>query len=243
MFRKKKPLNASTATSIAAASRETKPQGWWKSLFGSTTPDKLPQQEGMARKPMVELSDEQKAALEDYYVRIRYNDRVMQVPGCKPEGKHLDGDTSFCTLVGRIWGAIERCLTITAGSIQDHRRQVHTEGLEACLRVEPRCPKFSCTAGTSRIRVSLYGGSSQGTMRACTYIYVFGPPQVVRAIDEIRLLNFWFYRDHAILTYSNIAMLTISNMHCSSHIQRQPHIPSLPSAPPSILSHQGIGAN
>jgi acid phosphatase len=33
-----------------------------------------------------------------YYVRVRYNDKIMQVPGCKAEGKHLEGDTTFCTL-------------------------------------------------------------------------------------------------------------------------------------------------
>ena len=101
MFRKKTQLNGSTASSIAAASREAKPQGWWKSLFGSTKiPDSTAVQEGIARKAVIELTDEQRQGLKDYYVRIRYNDRVMQVPGCKPEGKHLDGDTSFCTLVG-----------------------------------------------------------------------------------------------------------------------------------------------
>jgi acid phosphatase len=64
-------------------------------------------QEGMARKAVVELTDEQRQGLKDYYVRIRYNDRVMQVPGCKSEGKHLDGDTSFCTLVGRFGTMLE----------------------------------------------------------------------------------------------------------------------------------------
>jgi len=36
--------------------------------------------------------------LNDYYVRVRYNDKVMQVPGCVPEGKHFEGDTTLCTL-------------------------------------------------------------------------------------------------------------------------------------------------
>ncbi|KAF2194885.1 phosphoglycerate mutase-like protein [Zopfia rhizophila CBS 207.26] len=78
-----------------------KSPSWWTSLFGSTknTIDSpVPQPEGIARKSMEELSDQQKEALKGYYVRIRYNDKVMQVPGCKAPGKHLEGDTTFCTL-------------------------------------------------------------------------------------------------------------------------------------------------
>ena len=33
------------------------------------------------------------------YVRIRYNDRPITLPGCRTLGRHLDGDESFCTLV------------------------------------------------------------------------------------------------------------------------------------------------
>ncbi|MCJ1450856.1 hypothetical protein MMC28_001190 [Mycoblastus sanguinarius] len=32
------------------------------------------------------------------YVRMRYNDRAMTIPGCQSEGRHLHGDKSFCTL-------------------------------------------------------------------------------------------------------------------------------------------------
>jgi len=46
----------------------------------------------------VELSPQQKQKMEGYYVRLRYNDEVMKVPGCRPQGKHLEGDDSFCTL-------------------------------------------------------------------------------------------------------------------------------------------------
>ncbi|KAF4301323.1 putative histidine acid phosphatase protein [Botryosphaeria dothidea] len=78
-----------------------KPQGWFASLFGSTKGVKQggqPSPNGIARKKMEELSEQQKESLKDYYVRVRYNDKIMQVPGCKAEGKHLDGDTTFCTL-------------------------------------------------------------------------------------------------------------------------------------------------
>ena len=53
----------------------------------------------IGRIPLSELNDSQKAKLDGYFVRIRYNDEVMKIPGCKPAGKHLDGDDSFCTLV------------------------------------------------------------------------------------------------------------------------------------------------
>ena len=53
---------------------------------------------GIARRPTPELSDAEKSKLKGYYVRMRFNDRVMTVPGCKKPGKHLEGDESFCTL-------------------------------------------------------------------------------------------------------------------------------------------------
>ncbi|PSN74223.1 phosphoglycerate mutase-like protein [Corynespora cassiicola Philippines] len=108
LFRKRRNDGPNTATADAFASVEevtkqksTKSQSWWSSLFGSTksaVDGRLPEPEGIARKPLTDLTPQQKDSLKDYYVRIRYNDRVMQVPGCVPQGKHLDGDTTFCTL-------------------------------------------------------------------------------------------------------------------------------------------------
>ncbi|KAF2261811.1 phosphoglycerate mutase-like protein [Lojkania enalia] len=110
LFRKKswvKPTEATVRSSIsdeqlrtqdAAPSEQT---SWWPSLFSSAnpkTPKCIPGPTGIARKSMGQLSDSQNAELKDYYVRVRYNDRVMQVPGCKAPGKHLDGETTFCTL-------------------------------------------------------------------------------------------------------------------------------------------------
>jgi acid phosphatase len=57
-----------------------------------------PASSGIARRPMPELSDSEKSKLKGYYVRLRYNDRVMTIPGCKKPGRHLEGDESFCTL-------------------------------------------------------------------------------------------------------------------------------------------------
>ena len=57
---------------------------------------------GIARQKIEKLTDIEKSKLDGYFVRIRYNDEVMHVPGCKPVGRHLDGDPSFCTLVSSV---------------------------------------------------------------------------------------------------------------------------------------------
>jgi len=54
--------------------------------------------EGIARRAYVSLSNNEKKKLDGYYVRLRYNDKIMYVPACRKEGMHLDGDESFCTL-------------------------------------------------------------------------------------------------------------------------------------------------
>ncbi|OAL56263.1 phosphoglycerate mutase-like protein [Pyrenochaeta sp. DS3sAY3a] len=83
-----------------AATGTPQSKGWWSALFGSTkTAQQTPlQPTGIARRPLNELTSSERDELKDYYVRIRYNDKIMQVPGCKAPGKHLDGDTTFCTL-------------------------------------------------------------------------------------------------------------------------------------------------
>jgi len=59
-----------------------KEEGWgWMKWFG-----------GAAKK------DEDKA-LNGYYVRLRYNDSLVVVKGCRLKGRHLEGDESLCTLV------------------------------------------------------------------------------------------------------------------------------------------------
>jgi acid phosphatase len=71
--------------------------GIWEYLTGQSS--KYPSYYAIGRTPMAELADVQKDKLEGYFVRIRYNDEIIKIPGCKPAGKHLDGDESFCTLV------------------------------------------------------------------------------------------------------------------------------------------------
>ncbi|KAJ4360347.1 uncharacterized protein N0V89_000909 [Didymosphaeria variabile] len=105
LFCKKIATTATQRLSDVPASAGTlnisdkKPQSWWASLFGNKKASKQSTEpERIARKPLADLTPEQRNEMKDYYVRIRYNDRIMQVPGCKPEGKHLDGDMTFCTL-------------------------------------------------------------------------------------------------------------------------------------------------
>ncbi|KAK4202693.1 histidine phosphatase superfamily [Triangularia verruculosa] len=65
--------------------------GWWSSLFGGEAKE-------IGRRLTEELSEGEKKKMEGYYVRLRYNDEVVTVPGCKKAGNHLEGDESFCTL-------------------------------------------------------------------------------------------------------------------------------------------------
>lgn len=69
------------------------------STFFSSGGKKKLATEGMPRKPSGELTSTDKEKLNGHYVRVRYNDRPVVVPGCRLPGKHLDGDESFCTLV------------------------------------------------------------------------------------------------------------------------------------------------
>lgn len=100
--------------------KETAPQqppssrGWLSSLFGLQSPI-TPRQssEAVVRKPLGELSNEQKDLLRGHYVRVRFNDKVMQIPGCKAEGKHLEGDTTLCTLVSSSRFILGHWLTVT----------------------------------------------------------------------------------------------------------------------------------
>ncbi|KAJ6444674.1 histidine acid phosphatase [Purpureocillium lavendulum] len=84
------PAPPATATSTAQLS------SWLPSFLGGSRAGEPPS--GIGRKPVNDLTDTEKAKLQGYYVRVRYNDQPVTVPGCKPAGKHLDGDESFCTL-------------------------------------------------------------------------------------------------------------------------------------------------
>jgi acid phosphatase len=52
----------------------------------------------ISRTPTSQLSHAQKLRLQKYYVRLRYNNRSLAIPGCKVVGKNWNGDETFCTL-------------------------------------------------------------------------------------------------------------------------------------------------
>jgi acid phosphatase len=68
----------------------------WSSIFGKS---RVATRQDIARRPLQELAEVEKEKLDGYYVRVRYNDRPMTIPGCRLPGNHLEGDESFCTLV------------------------------------------------------------------------------------------------------------------------------------------------
>ncbi|KAI0887198.1 phosphoglycerate mutase-like protein [Annulohypoxylon maeteangense] len=70
----------------------------WFGSWGSSTKPGNPPSGTIGRKRSEELSPAERAKLQDYYVRLRFNDEVVTVPGCRAPGKHLEGDESFCTL-------------------------------------------------------------------------------------------------------------------------------------------------
>lgn len=72
-------------------SKREEKKGLLSSLFssGSNSPPSV-------RGPITNPADLEE--LNNHYVRIRYNDKVMLMPGCAASGKHLPGDESFCTL-------------------------------------------------------------------------------------------------------------------------------------------------
>lgn len=67
---------------------------------GSSSPHKSSTaSKNIGRRNMNVLTPAEKRNLDGFYVRIRYNDRPIVVPGCRQQGKHLRGDVTFCTLV------------------------------------------------------------------------------------------------------------------------------------------------
>lgn len=51
-------------------------------------------------KQMTPKEDNYWSSAEKYYVKLRYNGQALEIPGCKLQGNHLEGDKSMCTLVG-----------------------------------------------------------------------------------------------------------------------------------------------
>lgn len=72
----------------------------WESVFSTFSKRSL-SSTSIARKRLDELTPSEAAKMKGSYVRIRYNDQPVYIPGCKPPGKHFEDDQSFCTLVCR----------------------------------------------------------------------------------------------------------------------------------------------
>ncbi|RMZ79049.1 hypothetical protein DV737_g3597, partial [Chaetothyriales sp. CBS 132003] len=109
LFRKRPDFQAATPMPATDASAQAKSpgakSGWFAGMIGLSSPPSPSsivhpgaKSEGIARRPWTDLSQAEKDKLDGYYVRLRFNDRVMIVPACKNPGNHLDGDESFCTL-------------------------------------------------------------------------------------------------------------------------------------------------
>ncbi|OGE52546.1 hypothetical protein PENARI_c010G07248 [Penicillium arizonense] len=90
--------NAGTMLEEFSNPSVSKKRGVLSSLLGKSAP-KQPTPSDTARAPISSLPDASRESLRKHYVRLRYNDRPVTIPGCaaKPEN-HLPGDETFCTL-------------------------------------------------------------------------------------------------------------------------------------------------
>ena len=86
---------------VTARAAHKQNQGRLSTLFGTGGEEKL-STKVVSRKSTDELTTTERDKLSGHYVRIRYNDRPMVIPGCKLPGRHLLGDESFCTLVSAL---------------------------------------------------------------------------------------------------------------------------------------------
>jgi acid phosphatase len=92
------------STAIAPASTSKQSNGGLFSFFSGSSSASSPAKIHLppsptARTPLETLPDSARESLQKHYVRIRYNDVPVRIPGCaaKPEN-HLPGDDTFCTL-------------------------------------------------------------------------------------------------------------------------------------------------
>jgi acid phosphatase len=76
-----------------------KKPGVLSSLLGGKSAPKQPAPSATARAAIDSFPEESRESLRKHYVRIRYNDRPVTIPGCAAKAEnHLPGDQTFCTL-------------------------------------------------------------------------------------------------------------------------------------------------
>lgn len=86
----------------------------------------------IGRMKLNNLTSGQRDTLDGHYIRIRYNEKSLVVPGCGEPGRNWRGDGSFCTLVSSRYGIMD-IITNDVGCVQGDCRQVYATGLEAEL--------------------------------------------------------------------------------------------------------------
>ncbi|KAL2871822.1 putative acid phosphatase [Aspergillus lucknowensis] len=97
------PESNTDASAIASPTLTKQSSGLFSFLSGSSfssSPNKTHRPPSpTARAPLASLPASARDLLQNHYVRIRYNDRPVRIPGCaaKPQN-HLPGDETFCTL-------------------------------------------------------------------------------------------------------------------------------------------------
>lgn len=97
LFKGKNARSSSTNSTTSGVIWPSREKTWWYSLFSSPQPSSSSVSASL-RSPLNEWSDDSKSQLDDYYVRLRYNDRPVSIPFCKPASRHFENDPSFCTL-------------------------------------------------------------------------------------------------------------------------------------------------
>ncbi|KAI9755486.1 MAG: hypothetical protein M4579_004277 [Chaenotheca gracillima] len=80
---------------IKLTSESARQKSLWSSLFGSFLTGS--QSDAIGRRCVDEMNENERTVMNEYFVRLRFNDRPLSIPGCKPAGNHLEGDESFCT--------------------------------------------------------------------------------------------------------------------------------------------------
>ena len=91
LFKRTDPVPSTSLTGTLWPSKE---RTWWYSMFSSPKPPGSTP----PRAPLADWPESEKSKLDDYYVRIRYNDTPVTIPFCRRPGRHYEQDESFCTL-------------------------------------------------------------------------------------------------------------------------------------------------